>query len=121
MPILRYLFSPNPGVLTYSSASVQMLLVMSAALIAAAIVLRYMRPRFHSGSMKKLTASWGVACGWFGVTSALMTICRVEHIQFFAMRFLWVVWGAFILFFSLGAVPSLPHASPSHSASRDCR
>lgn len=53
---------------------------------------------------KKLSTSWASAALWFGISGVVFVASRVEHILFLAMRFMWVLWGAFLglfLFFQL--------------------
>lgn len=38
---------------------------------------------------------------WFGLISLVLIVSRVESIQFFAMRILWVFWGAALIFYGV--------------------
>lgn len=89
---LVYLFWPNPGNTHYDNPKVVALLVLCGVLLLAAFALSLWRRRTRSGMLRRLSRSWGVACFWFGVTGLVLTVARVENIQYLAMRFLWVLW-----------------------------
>ncbi len=42
---------------------------------------------------KKLSRTWASAAFWIGLVGAFLIVSRVEGIQFFSMRFLWVLWA----------------------------
>lgn len=92
--ILAYLFYPNPANAHYSSPKAAILLAVCVIAIVASFVLPRFRNAWTNGQLKKLSASWASACGWFGWVGLVMVISRVEEIQFVSMRFLWVLWGA---------------------------
>ena len=104
MEFLSYLFWPNPGNATYQSPKAIALLIACVVLAIFSVGIRLWRRNLQNPVTKKLSASWGSAAFWFGLSGAVMVVARVEQIQFLAMRFLWVLWAAFAclyLFFQL--------------------
>lgn len=97
MNILTYLFYPNPGRVTYGSAEVLIVFAVCGALMLAAIGIRVWRGRLTNATTKKLSRSWSAIAFWFAITGLVLTVSRVEKIQFVAMRFLWILWGALLL------------------------
>lgn len=91
---LRYWFYPNPGNAAYQTPSMVYLLILCGALIIASILIRFWRSRLTNPVTKKLSRSWGPAAFWFGIVGLVLIVCRVEQIQFLAMRFTWVLWFA---------------------------
>lgn len=96
--MLSYWFYPNPGNVHYSSPKVLVIFGVCLVLLIASWGVSAWR-RKQSGQTKKLSRSWPSAMRWFAIIGLVLTVSRVEHIQFLAMRFLWVVWGAAILIF----------------------
>lgn len=94
---LRYLFAANPRGVTYASAEVLIALAVCAVLIFGSFGIRMWRGRQQNSALRKLSRTWASFMFWFGVIAVVLVVCRVEGIQFFAMRFLWVVWGALLL------------------------
>jgi hypothetical protein len=101
MQMLQYLFWPNPVSATYGDPKVLALLGLCAALIIGSFVLSFWRRKQSNPMTRKLSASWPRAALWFGVIGLVLVVSRVESIQFFAMRFLWVLWAVCILLFLL--------------------
>lgn len=97
MLTLSFWFWPNPGNADYSSPKAIVLIVLCIAAIVAAVVLPRVRNGWTNPQLKKLSRTWAAACAWFGGTGLVLVICRVEEIQYLAMRFLWVIWGAALL------------------------
>lgn len=95
--ILGYIFWPNPGNAHYTSPKAMVLLIVCIVAVLASFVLPRLRNAWQNGQLKKLSKSWASACGWFGWTGLVLVIARVEEIQYLAMRFLWVLWGAALL------------------------
>lgn len=96
--LLTYIFYPNPGQFTYASAEIQVGLALCAALVLSSFGVRMWRARLTNSVTKKLSRAWSSVLFWFGVVGIVLLIARVEKIQFFAMRFAWVLWGiAFLL------------------------
>ena len=95
--ILTYIFWPNPGNADYTSPKALVLLVLCVALIIKSFVLPRWRNRLQNTQLKKVSKTWASASGWFGWTGLVLVIARVEEIQYMAMRFLWVLWGAALL------------------------
>lgn len=94
---LTFIFWPNPGNAHYTSPKALILLVACIALVLSSFILPYWRNRLDNPQFKKLSRSWAAASGWFGWTGLVLVIARVEEIQYVAMRFLWVLWGAALL------------------------
>ena len=97
MNFLTYLFSPNPGHLTYGSTQVIALLTLSAGLMLASFAITFWRGRLQNAITKKLSRVWSSLSFWFGIVGLVLTVSRVEKIQFIAMRFLWVLWAILLL------------------------
>lgn len=97
MNFIKYLFHPNPGRVTYASPSVISAMIVCAALIVLCFVVKYWRAYLSNAVTKKISRSWASTCFWFGVSGLVLTVSRVEKIQFIAMRFLWVLWGISLL------------------------
>lgn len=88
-----YLFWPNPpGETGYGSPKALALLILCGLLVAASFCIAAWRKRQTNPMTKKLSRSWSSAAMWFGCIGLFLVVCRVEHIQYLAMRFLWVVW-----------------------------
>ena len=94
MSILIYLFYPNPGHLTYGSTQILLLFALCGGLLVASLLIRLWRTRQTNAVTRKLSRSWSSVAFWFGISGLVLTVSRVEKIQFIAMRFLWVVWVA---------------------------
>ena len=90
--LLTYLFWPNPANASYSSPKAMALIIFCALLIVASVALSLWRQKMTNPVSKKLTRSWPSAAFWFGFSGLILTISRVEQIQFISMRFLWLVW-----------------------------
>ena len=97
MTFLTYLFHPNPEHATYSSPSVIVVLVLCAALIVLSFGISSWRKHLQNAVTKKLSRAWSSTVFWFGIVGLVLAVSRVEKIQFIAMRFLWVLWGVFLL------------------------
>jgi hypothetical protein len=92
----RYLFWPNPGFASYNEPEMIVLMAACGLLIVASFVLSYWRRR-QNPMVRKLSASWSSVAFWSGIVGLVLVVSRVEDIQFFAMRFLWVLWGVALL------------------------
>lgn len=103
-PLLTYLFYPNPGAAAYGDPWVIAVLVLCAALVAGAIAVRRWRAHLENAVTKKLSRTWSAALFWFGCVGFVLTIARVEKIQFVAMRFLWVLWVIGLLLYVVAQV-----------------
>lgn len=99
MDFLRYLFWPNPGSANYGDPSIIALLLLTVGMIVSSFVLSYWRKRQTNPITRKLSVSWSRAAFWFGLFGLVMVVSRVEDIQFIAMRFLWIVWAAFLMLY----------------------
>lgn len=93
--LLLFFFRPNPGHATY--VSMMPLIATCVVLIILALTIRSWRASLRNSITKRLSKSWAVASFWFGVTGFILVVCRVEGIQFLAMRLLWVFWGLALL------------------------
>lgn len=94
---LTYLFWPNPGNVYYSSPKVMLVLVVALLMIVGSFVLSWWRRNKASAAVRKVSKAWAPSLLWFGLTAVILAVARVEQIQFVAMRFLWVIWGALAL------------------------
>ncbi|MFH0770685.1 MAG: hypothetical protein V1926_04905 [Candidatus Peregrinibacteria bacterium] len=98
---LSYLFWPNPGHTVYQNPKVLLLLCAGALLIVLSFIFRVWRNHSSDVVACKLSRSWSVSCFWFGIVALILTVSRVEQIQFLAMRFLWVLWGLSLLLYAV--------------------
>ena len=99
MSILSYLFWPNPGTSSYGNTKVMMILVFCVLLILAAVAVKMWRGKQPDQMLRRLSRSWSSALLWFGVVGLVLTVARVEGIQYIAMRFWWVIWALAAAFF----------------------
>lgn len=90
--LLRYWFYPNPGQAAYGDTWVLVFLAICGGLIVLSIVLRAWRRNMGNPILRKLSKSWPMTSLWLGIAGAVLLVCRIEQIQFLAMRFLWLVW-----------------------------
>ena len=58
---------------------------------------------------KRLSNSWSTALLSFGVTGIVLTVARVEGIQFVAMRFLWALWAAALALYLVYQIRNFRH------------
>ncbi len=93
MPLFSYLFWPNPANAYYTDPNMVLMLGLGLALVVASFILRAWRGGLADHRLKKLSASWQSAAMWFGGTLIFLVICRVETIQFLAMRALVFLWA----------------------------
>jgi hypothetical protein len=77
------------------------LLILCVLLVAGSFGVRYWRRGITSAVTKKLSKSWSSAAFWFGIVGAVLVVCRVEEIQYAAMRFWWVVWTVSLVTYAL--------------------
>lgn len=91
-PMLHFLFATNPAGVSYGSTSMLFLFALCGGLIIASFALRAWRKNLSNPVTKKLSRSWSSAAFWFGLIGLVMTVCRIEQIQFLAMRFFWLLW-----------------------------
>lgn len=91
--MLSYWFWPHPGGLSYGDPRVLTLLAVCLLMIAASLVISLWRRRQENPVTRRLSRSWPRTLRWFGGAGIVLTVSRVEEIQFLAMRALWVVWG----------------------------
>jgi hypothetical protein len=89
--LIIYLFWPNPGGWDYGDSKVIALTIACLALILSSFLLRFWRGRMKNPQTKSLSKMWPSAALWFGLLGLVLIVCRVEFIQFLAMRFLWVL------------------------------
>ncbi len=95
--LLQYVFYPNPGYATYTTPTQLALLLLSLGLIALSFGLRQWRRKLQNPITKKLSSGWPSAVFWFGVVGIVLVVSRVEHIQYLAMRFMWLPWFLAVL------------------------
>lgn len=96
---LRYVFAPNPGHAAYGDSGMLFLIGIALALLVLALMIRSWRSGIQNPITKRLSRSWSAASFWFGVAALVLVVCRVEQIQFLAMRLLWVLWWVGVLFY----------------------
>jgi hypothetical protein len=97
---LRYLFWPNPGFASYRDVDMAAAIVLCLALIVGSFAVSFWRRKQGNPISRKLSGSWGTVMFWFGIVGLILVVSRAEDIQFFAMRFLWVVWAAALLLYA---------------------
>ncbi len=90
--MLSYWFYPNPGNADYTSPKVMVLLLVLAALFLFSFMLSRWRKRHPNSVTKKLTRTWPGMMRALAIIGLVLVVCRVEEIQFFAMRALWLLW-----------------------------
>ncbi len=90
---LVYWFWPNPGGWQYADPKVAIALAGCGALILLSFIIKYWRGQLQSSITRSLTSSWSTVLFWFGLLGVIFIICRVEMIQFMAMRLLWLLWA----------------------------
>ncbi len=100
--LLTYWFYPNPGGVSYGAPKVIAALLLCTALIVGSFFVSLWRSRLENPLTRKLSRSWPATLRWFGGIGLVLTVSRVEQVQFLAMRFLWVLWilaaaGAIVL------------------------
>jgi hypothetical protein len=99
MLTLRYLFWPNPGFASYTDPDMIALLAVCVLLIVGSFIIGFWRRKQSNPIARKLSKSWSSVAFWFGIVGLVMVVSRVEDIQFFAMRFLWIVWLVLLLLY----------------------
>ena len=91
-PFFVYWFWPNPAGWYYQDGRVLVLLGISIGLLLLSFVLRVLRPRLTNAVTRSLMSGWPSVIFWFGIVALLLTVSRVETIQFLSMRVLWALW-----------------------------
>ncbi|MEK7590737.1 MAG: hypothetical protein AAB489_00830 [Patescibacteria group bacterium] len=109
MQILSYLFYPNPGNAGYGSPKAILLLGICATFVVLSLLVRFWRGRLGNPVTKRLSNSWSTALLSFGVTGIVLTVARVEGIQFVAMRFLWALWAAALALYLVYQIRNFRH------------
>ncbi len=92
MQFLSYWFWPNPAGWHYLDTRVTSLIIVSLVLVALSFVIGQLRVRSKNPVTRTLTKGWPLASFWFGFVALVLTISRVETIQFLSMRVLWFLW-----------------------------
>jgi|SRR3989338_8978233 len=95
--LLVYLLWPNPGNADYTSPKALALIAICALMVLGSFTVRYWRNRLQNPVTKRLSRSWASAAFWFGIIGLFFIVCRVEEIQFLAMRLWWLLWLAALL------------------------
>ncbi len=98
MSFLSYIFWPNPPLTSYSNPKVLAVMLLCLALVVGAYAVKKWRAK-QQPVTKKLSRNWASAAFGFGLAGLFLVVCRVEGIQFFSMRFFWVLWAASIAFY----------------------
>ncbi len=97
--ILIYLFWPNPGLWNYSDPKVIAMLITCGVIVVGSFAVGLWRGKMQNPRTRSLSKSWPAAMLWFGIVGIVLIVCRVELIQFMAMRALWFLWlGLLILY-----------------------
>ena len=99
MQFLRYWFHANPGFAEYNELDMLAAMGLCGLLLLAALLISLWRRRTSNSLSRKLSSSWATAAFWFAIVGLLFVVARVEDIQYFAMRFMWVLWTALLLLF----------------------
>jgi hypothetical protein len=94
---LLSLITPNPGGWSYDDTIVIALLLGALVLIVGSFIVRRIASRAQSGVMRKSLRTSATAMLWFGIVAIVLTVARVEQIQFLAAQILWVVWGLAVI------------------------
>ncbi|MDD5026479.1 MAG: hypothetical protein PHH13_03850 [Candidatus Peribacteraceae bacterium] len=102
MPLLSYLFWPNPGGASYDNPKVVAIFVICGVLVLLSFTLKFWRRGLVNPVLKRLSRSWSSTCLWFGIVGIVLAVSRVEQVQFVSMRLWWLIWGlsalAYIVF-----------------------
>lgn len=101
MNIVSYWLWPNPAGWHYNDPKVMAILGACLALVILSFAVGFWRKTLKNPVTKNLSATWGSALFWFGLTAAFFVVCRVETIQFLSMRALWLVWAFFAALYVL--------------------
>jgi Ca2+/Na+ antiporter len=91
---LIYWVWPNPGSWVYTDPKVLSAIILSLVLVFGSFALSAWRRKQSNPQTRSLSSSWSSASFWFGLIALFLIVCRVEYIQFLAMRALWLVWFA---------------------------
>ncbi|MBI1812236.1 hypothetical protein HY285_03035 [Candidatus Peregrinibacteria bacterium] len=89
---LRFIFAFNPGQATYGSTSMRLLLIACGSLVVLSFLIGVWRRSLTNSMTRKLSRTWPSVSFWFGIVGLVLVVCRVEQIQFLAMRFFWALW-----------------------------
>lgn len=92
MLFFSYWLWPNPAGWSYQDTRVEVLLLLSFVLIASSFFIGRWRTKQKNPITRNLSSGWSTAALWFGLVSLVLTISRVEMIQFMSMRLLWALW-----------------------------
>lgn len=101
MQFLSYWFWPNPAGWHYTDTRVMTLLVVAVVMIVLSFVIGRLRSGSKNPITRTLSKSWPLASFWFGFVALILTVSRVETIQFLSMRILWALWLVFLLLYVL--------------------
>ena len=96
-----YWLWPNPAGWHYQDSRVLVLLAVSVGLILFSFILRTLRSRLSNSVTRQLVSGWPSASFWFGIVALVLTVSRVETIQFLSMRVLWALWAFFLVCYVL--------------------
>jgi hypothetical protein len=88
-----YWLWPNPAGWQYADGKVQILLVACIVAVILSFFFVVIRSRFLDARARTLSSSWSSALFWFGVVGLVLTVSRVEMIQFLSMRLLWAFFA----------------------------
>ncbi|MBT3834835.1 hypothetical protein HOF56_01155 [Candidatus Peribacteria bacterium] len=91
--MIEYWLYPNPGNADYTNLKALAVLSICLVLIVGSFAISRWRKDMDNSVTKKLTKGWSGKMRLFAFAGIFLVICRVEEIQFFAMRSLLLVWG----------------------------
>jgi hypothetical protein len=91
--MIDYWLYPNPGNAHYISLKALAVISICVVLIVGSLAVSKWRKGMDSSVTKKLTKGWAGKMRLFAFVGIFLVICRVEEIQFFAMRGLLMTWG----------------------------
>ena len=95
--MLTYWFYPNPGNVHYDSPKVLVIFAVCLLLFVGSFFVAMWRKKQTNSVTRKLSRNWAGRMRIFAYVGIFLVICRVEGIQFFATRILWLVWGLALL------------------------
>ncbi len=99
--LLSYVFHPNPGHAAYGQPAFIALIAICLALVVLSLTIRSWRAGLRNPVTKRLSRSWSMTTFWFGIVGLVLTVARIEQIQFVGMRFLLMLWGLGMLVYVL--------------------
>ncbi len=90
--LLSYWFYPRPPATSYENPKVLLLLGFCVLLFLGSFGIALFRKKRENPVTKRLMKSWAPLMRWFGGIGVVLTVSRVEDIQFLSMRVFWALW-----------------------------